>query len=113
MSATIGPAFLGRTSERDVLDGLLTRVRGGESEVMVLRGEAGVGKTALLRYAARQASGFRVAQISGVESEMELPYAGLHQLYDRSCRQEREAPARRRCDAEGRSDGERRRRRLA
>jgi hypothetical protein len=46
----------------------------------VIRGEPGVGKTALLRYAARQASGFRVAQIRGVESEMELPYAGLHQL---------------------------------
>ena len=45
-----------------------------------MRGEAGVGKTALLRYAVAQASGFRIAQIGGVESEMELPFAGLHQL---------------------------------
>jgi DNA-binding CsgD family transcriptional regulator len=80
MSATRGPAFVGRTSERDVLDGLLARVRAGESEVLVIRGEAGVGKTALLRYAARQASGFRVAELAGVEAEMELPFAGAHQL---------------------------------
>ena len=74
------PPFRGRTSEREVLDRLLERVRGGESAALVIRGEAGVGKTAMLRYAARQASGFRVAQVGGVESEMELPYAGLHQL---------------------------------
>jgi DNA-binding CsgD family transcriptional regulator len=80
MSASLGPAFVGRTSERKVLDGLLTRVRGGESEVLVIRGEAGIGKTALLRYAARQASGFRVAEVTGVEAEMELPFAGTHQL---------------------------------
>jgi DNA-binding CsgD family transcriptional regulator len=80
MSATRGPAFVGRTTERDVLDGLLARVRAGESEALVIRGEAGVGKTALLRYAARQASGFRVAELSGVEAEMELPFAGIHQL---------------------------------
>ena len=48
--------------------------------MLVIRGEAGVGKTALLRYASEQASDFRVAQIGGVESEMELAYAGLHQL---------------------------------
>jgi DNA-binding CsgD family transcriptional regulator len=47
---------------------------------LVVRGEAGVGKSALLRAVAGQASGFRVAQIAGVESEMELPFAGLHQL---------------------------------
>ena len=74
------PAFRGRTSEREVLDRLLDSVRRGQSAVLVIRGEAGVGKTALLRYAARQAAGFRVAQIAGVESEMELPFAGLHQL---------------------------------
>ena len=43
--------------------------------MLVIRGEAGIGKTALLRYAARQASGFRVAQVTGVEAEMELPFA--------------------------------------
>src|SRR5947199_7781975 len=80
MVVTRGPGFVGRTAERDVLDGLLARVRAGESEALVIRGEAGVGKTALLRYTARQASGFRVAQIAGVEAEMELPFAGLHQL---------------------------------
>ena len=80
MAAQRPPGFRGRTSEREVLDRLLETVRGGQSAVLVIRGEAGVGKTALLRYAARQASGFRIAQIAGVESEMELPFAGLHQL---------------------------------
>jgi DNA-binding CsgD family transcriptional regulator len=75
------PGFVGRATERAVLDGILTRVRAGESEALVLRGEAGIGKSALLRYAARQASGFQVAQITGVEAEMELPFAGLHQLW--------------------------------
>src|SRR3954465_16018913 len=74
------PAFLGRSEERDVLERLLAAARGGESAVLAIRGEAGIGKTALLRYAARQAAGFRVAEIAGVESEMELAYAGLHQL---------------------------------
>ena len=62
------------------MTGLLARARGGESAVLVIRGEAGVGKTALLRYAAEQASDFRLAEITGVESEMELAYAALHQL---------------------------------
>ena len=78
--AAIGPGFVGRSSESGLLDGLLARVRGGESEVLVIRGEAGIGKTALLRYAARQASGYRVAELTGVEAEMELPFAGIHQL---------------------------------
>src|SRR5829696_8008042 len=72
--------LLGRADEREVLDRLLENVRAGQSAVLVVRGEAGVGKTALLHYCARQASGFRVARIAGVESEMELPFAGLHQL---------------------------------
>jgi DNA-binding CsgD family transcriptional regulator len=69
-----------RHSEREVLDRLVDRVRGGESAVLVLRGEAGVGKTALLEYAAEQASSCRTAWVAGVESEMELAFAGLHQL---------------------------------
>jgi len=73
-------AFRGRSREREALDGLLDRVRGGESAVLVIRGEAGIGKTALMRYCARQAAGCRLAQIVGVESEMELPFAALHQL---------------------------------
>jgi DNA-binding CsgD family transcriptional regulator len=80
MAATRASGFLGRTSEREVLDRLLANVRGGQSAVLVIRGEAGIGKTALLRYAARQAAGFRVAQVTGVEAEMELPFAGVHQL---------------------------------
>ncbi len=78
VTRTIG--LLGRTSEREALDRLLEDVRGGKSSVLLIRGEAGIGKTALLRYAARQASGFRGVQIAGIESEMELPFAGLHQL---------------------------------
>src|SRR5918995_3986200 len=74
------PVLLGRADERELLDRLLENVRAGQSAVLVVRGEAGVGKTALLRYCARQASGFRVARIAGVESEIELPFAGLHQL---------------------------------
>jgi hypothetical protein len=80
MAATLASGFLDRTSEREVLDRLLANVRGGQSAVLVMRGGAGIGKTALLRYAARQASGFRVAQVAGVEAEMELPFAGIHQL---------------------------------
>ena len=72
--------FIGRTAERSALDGLLATARDGQSGVLVLRGEAGIGKTALLRYAARQAGGFRVAQVVGVQAEMELPFAGIHQL---------------------------------
>ena len=80
MSGTRGTAFVGRTDERAALDGVLARVRGGESAVLVIRGEAGIGKSALLRYAARQASGFRIAELAGVEAEMELPFAGIYQL---------------------------------
>jgi DNA-binding CsgD family transcriptional regulator len=75
-----GVGFLGRISERQILDGMLARARDGQSAVLVIRGEPGIGKTALLRYAARQASGLRVAQVEGVEAEMELPFAGIHRL---------------------------------
>jgi DNA-binding CsgD family transcriptional regulator len=80
MVATPASGFLDRTGEREVLDRLLAQGREGQSAVLVIRGEAGIGKTALLRYTARQASGFRVAQVTGVEAEMELPFAGIHQL---------------------------------
>jgi DNA-binding CsgD family transcriptional regulator len=80
MAAPRTPAFRGRAREREVLDGLLDRVRSGESAVLVIRGEAGIGKTELMRYCARQASGCRLVQIAGVESEIELPFAALHQL---------------------------------
>ena len=80
MATTIASGFLDRASEREALNGLLAGVREGQSAVLVIRGEAGIGKTALLRYTARHASGFRVAQVTGVEAEMELPFAGIHQL---------------------------------
>jgi DNA-binding CsgD family transcriptional regulator len=80
MASTLASEFLDRTSEREVLDRLLAQGREGESAVLVVRGEAGIGKTALLRYAARQASGLRVAQVTGAQGEMELPFAGIHQL---------------------------------
>ncbi len=70
----------GRRNECDALDGILSNVRGGESQVLVVRGEPGVGKTALLDYLAGRAHGCLVARASGVESEMQLAFAGLHQL---------------------------------
>jgi DNA-binding CsgD family transcriptional regulator len=72
--------LVGRRDERDVLDGLLVAARGGRSGVLVLRGEPGVGKTALVDYAIGSASGFRVARAMGTGSEMELAFAALHQL---------------------------------
>src|SRR3954470_9437738 len=80
MAARRKPVLLGRAGERQAFERMLENVRGGQSAVLVVRGEAGVGKTALLHYCARQAAGFRVARVAGVESEMELPFAGLHQL---------------------------------
>ena len=74
------PRLVGRPSESGALDQLLASVRSGHSEVLVLRGEAGVGKTALLEYLTRRASGFAIARAAGVESELELAFAGLHQL---------------------------------
>ena len=70
----------GRRAECDVLDQLMAAVRAGESRTLVVRGEPGVGKTALLEYLAGQASGCRVARAVGIQSEMELAFAVLHQL---------------------------------
>jgi hypothetical protein len=80
MAAARLPALRDRTSEREALDRLLGTARHGRSSVLVLRGEAGVGKTLLLRHTARRATDFRLAEIAGIEAEMELPFAGLHQL---------------------------------
>lgn len=55
-------------------------VRAGQSGVLVVRGEAGIGKTALLEYVLQEASGCRVARVAGIEGEMELAFAGLHQF---------------------------------
>src|SRR5579864_7469621 len=75
-----GTELLDRHGERAALDGVLDQARGGSSAVLVVRGEPGIGKTALLDYAAGQALGFRVVRAWVVESEMELAFAGLHQL---------------------------------
>jgi DNA-binding CsgD family transcriptional regulator len=74
------PALSGRATERARLEQLLTAVRAGQSAALVLRGETGIGKTALLDYVAARSEGDRVLRALGVESEMELPYAALHQL---------------------------------
>jgi DNA-binding CsgD family transcriptional regulator len=70
----------GRRNECRTLDGLLEAVRAGESRALVLRGEPGIGKTALLEYVRERASGCRMARAAGVQSELELAFAGLHQL---------------------------------
>src|SRR6516162_9778266 len=72
--------LLDRGSERDVLERLVTEVRAGQSRVLVLRGEAGIGKTALLEHLSAVTEGCRIARIAGAESEMELAFAGLHAL---------------------------------
>ena len=79
---TVGPGEVlhGRRSEREVLGGVLEAVRVGQSGVLVVSGEAGVGKTALVESAVGSASGFRVLRAVGVESEMELAFAALQVL---------------------------------
>src|ERR1700720_4620279 len=72
--------LLDRLRERAALSELLDGARAGRSGVLVMRGEPGVGKTALLEYAIEAAAGLRVAQVAGVESEMELAFAALQQL---------------------------------
>lgn len=76
-SATV---LRGRAAERQILDQALRRAQSGESAVLILRGEPGVGKTALLDYLAGSASGCRLIRIAGVESELELSLAAVHQL---------------------------------
>ena len=70
----------GRAAEQAAIDRLLAAARAGTSGVLVLRGDAGIGKTALLDYAAATAGGFQVVRGTGIESEAELPFAGLHLL---------------------------------
>ena len=72
--------LVGRTAEEKQLEALIERSRSGESGVLVLRGEAGIGKTALLEHAVRRAHGFQVLRVLGVESEAEIAFAGLQQL---------------------------------
>jgi DNA-binding CsgD family transcriptional regulator len=72
--------LVGRRSECGMLDRLLDAVCAGQSRALVLCGDAGVGKTVLLEHLVRRATNCQVVQIGGVESEMELAFAGLHQL---------------------------------
>jgi DNA-binding CsgD family transcriptional regulator len=72
--------LIDRDAERVTLDQFVAAVRAGQSRALVVSGEAGVGKSALLDYLAGRASDCRLARIAGVQSEMELPFAGLHQL---------------------------------
>jgi DNA-binding NarL/FixJ family response regulator len=72
--------LLGRSAETAVIDRLLAAAREGRSGVLVVRGEAGIGKSALLEHAVEQADGFTVLRGVGVESESELGYAALHQV---------------------------------
>jgi DNA-binding CsgD family transcriptional regulator len=74
------PGLLGRRSECDRLSGLVAAVKAGRSQVLVVRGEKGIGKTALLDFLVDQSGGCRVDRAAGSESETELAFAGLHQL---------------------------------
>ena len=76
------PSLLrGRRREQEALERLLARVRSGRSEVLVVRGEPGIGKTALLDYLVERADGCAVLRAAGVQADMELPFAGLQQLF--------------------------------
>jgi hypothetical protein len=72
--------LIDRLGERDSIDELLAGVRAGRAGVLVVLGEAGVGKTALVEQVIRSGSGFNVARALSTESETELAFAGLHQL---------------------------------
>jgi len=72
--------LMGRNREREALEALVRALAAGESRALVVRGEAGIGKTALLEYLLACAPGLEIARATGVQSEMELAYAGLHQL---------------------------------
>jgi DNA-binding CsgD family transcriptional regulator len=75
-----GCGLHGRRGEREMLDRLVADVRAGQSRVLILCGEPGTGKTALLDYLAQRAAGCRVARVAGAEPETKMPFAGLHQL---------------------------------
>src|SRR3989442_8981173 len=72
--------LVGRRRERAALDRLLETARGGHAGVLVVHGEPGRGKTALLEYALEAGQGSRVTKTTGVEAEMELPFAALQRL---------------------------------
>src|SRR5258708_504926 len=75
-----GVRLLGRQREREVIEGLLDAARSGHGGVLVVHGEPGVGKTALLRHSIEAAREFRVARTAGVEGEIQLGYGALQRL---------------------------------
>jgi DNA helicase TIP49 (TBP-interacting protein) len=84
VTGLLGQQVLGRQREREVLERLLDDARAGRGGALVLYGEPGAGKTALLDLAIELGDDFRVVRSAGVEGEMELPYAALQQLCPRS-----------------------------
>ena len=72
--------LVGREQEKRALDGLLDALSLGESRALVIHGDPGMGKSALLGYLADRTSGCRLVSIAGIEAEMEFPFAALHQL---------------------------------
>ena len=72
--------IVGRDGERAATDELIAGAQRGDSRVLVLRGEAGMGKSELLRYASRQAAGATILSVTGIELESDLDFAGLHGL---------------------------------
>ncbi|PZF86254.1 helix-turn-helix transcriptional regulator [Jiangella anatolica] len=80
MNATPSPNLVGRQRECAELDDLLSRLRSGGSVVCAIRGEAGIGKSVLLDYLAERASGTTISRVQGIEADMELAWASLHQL---------------------------------
>src|SRR5688500_17145275 len=79
-SSDLRRGLRGRRDECEALDRLLASAKAGQSQVLVLRGEAGVGKSALMDYLVANATECQTLRAAGVESEMELAFAGLHQL---------------------------------
>src|SRR3989441_3071691 len=80
VTSTVRPDLVGRRRERELLEKLLESARAGRGAVLVVHGEPGVGKTALLDYVVQKADSFRIARTVGVEGEIELPFAALQQL---------------------------------
>ena len=72
---------LGRSTEISILQGLARAVQTRQGRALLVRGEAGIGKSALIEQLVRSAPGLHTVRAVGVEAEMELPFAGLHQLF--------------------------------
>src|SRR5437899_4410525 len=80
VTSTLRPDLVGRRRECELLEKLLESARAGRGAVLVVHGEPGVGKTALLDYVVQKGDSFRIARTVGVEGEIELPFAALQQL---------------------------------